>query len=108
MYLQSMCFIYSIRRPFSTYLRMNRRFEFAFQTIPYVTRRCPAEQVERMLGWLFPASSPPHPYYTYFVQSEAKRQEQKAENTSSWKLLGPCAAFILISNTKSKGGNVNF
>lgn len=48
---------------------------------------------------------------TYFVQSEAKKQEQKeAENPSrkTGKLLGPCAAFILISNTKSIGGNVNF
>lgn len=70
-------------------------------------------KVPRWTSWkdLAPLATQKTQLLTYFVQSEAKKQEQKeAENTSrkTGKLLGPCAAFILISNTKSKGGNVNF
>lgn len=71
------------------------------------------EKVPCWTSWkdLAPLATQKTQLLTYFVQSESKKQEQKEAKNKSWKtgkLLGPCAAFILISNTKSKGGNVNF
>lgn len=83
---------------------MNVVIELSSPFKPFAVRN---EKVPCWLNWkdLAPLVTQKTQLLTYFVQSEDKKQEQKeAENPSrkTGKLLGPCAVFILISNTKSR------